>query len=120
MITIPITLIDSNNYRDHTGSRSQVLLYDDKIVHEALSNCNHYTDNLIVQNNIDYYIREQYKKEAISGLSVCSGYFKDIAQEYYRISISIIGLNDDIILFFKNRKEAYLVYEQVSEWIFDE
>jgi len=117
---IPIELIDTNTWRDHKDARSQIVLYDDRILHEALSTCMRYDEDEITPSESEYYLREVYRKEAISGVSVSSSYHQKIKKTIYNIHISAIGVNDDIHLKFYDRKQAHEIYKTIWEWIFDE
>lgn len=114
-VNIPIELIDTNVYRNHTGGRSQLILSDDRIIHEALSICD--TNEGQVR---DYYIRETYRKDAVAGVSVSTVWHEDIEKEIYNVIVSCMGVQDDIVIRYYNRKKAMEMYSTIWKWIFDE
>jgi len=114
-INIPIELIDTNGYRNHIGSRSQLILCADRIVHEALSNCNS-SDGQVR----DYYIRETYRKDAVAGVSVSTVWHELIDREIYNVVVSCMGVQDDIVIRFYNRKKAMELYSTINKWIFED
>lgn len=119
-IRIPIELFDTNSYRNHSNSKSQLVLKDDMIMHECMSTCDFYNDGILRCENIDYYLREVYKKESVAGVSLCSAYYSDIRQNVYHVVISCMGVSNDIFIKFIDRKEAHDVYKTIFTWIFDE
>lgn len=117
---IRIELVDTNSYRNHIDGKSQIVLSDDRIIHEAISNCEHYMDDLITPSPREYYIREVYKKEGISGVCLSSAYHDKIKMELYNVTVCIIGSADDIIVRFNDRKKALNVYKEIAKWVFDD
>lgn len=120
---ILITLIDTDNYRNHVGARSQLILTGDRIMHEAISECDCYADISAIYNGITpltrpYYIREVYKKEAVAGVSISNCFHERIDKEVYNLTVSIMGASDDIIIRFYDRKNALELYKEINEWMF--
>lgn len=107
--------MDTNNYRNHERARSQIILLNDRIIHEALSHC---TD--IDGHGRDYYIREMYRKDAISGISLSTAFHDLIDKEVYNLVICCMGVADDIIIRFYDRKKAMNLYSTINKWIFDD
>jgi len=117
-IKIPIQLFDTNCYRNHKNSRAHIVLADDRIMHEALSTCDRIDD--VKTTEMDYYIREIYRKDAVTGVCISSEGHEDIKAIYYRLNVSIMGTADDIVVRFTSRKSALAAYTTIYKWIFDE
>ena len=92
-----------------------MILSDDRIIHEALSICD--AEDGQVR---DHYIRETYRKDAVAGVSVSTVWHEAIEKEIYNVVVSCMGVQDDIVIRYYDRKKAMEMYSTIWKWIFDE
>jgi len=117
---LAFSFVDTDNSRNHEGV-SQILLHEDRVMLESITNCDFYdTDDYSKPPipNHPYYLRQQFKRERVSGVVLQSCYHQEIKTTIYIVEFNIVGSQDDVRVPFRERKEALAFYKIAVQWVF--